>query len=126
MKGKYLSLILLPLLLITLALPVAAAQCLPPPPPPCTPGYTPGFWKHNIGVYLGENPGSYSAFNDGTKVTAGMLVDILAEINDPIVQVPTLGDAYEALTAKGPGSSSIRADMANLFNLAIGYVEFED
>jgi len=84
------------------------------------PGYTPGFWKHNIGVALGYNPGSYSAFNDGTKLTEIMLEDYA-----DIVGV-TLEEAYEALTAKGPGMNTVRADMANAFNDAAGLGPYVD
>jgi hypothetical protein len=84
------------------------------------PGYTPGFWKHNIGVALGYNPGRYSAFNDGTKLTEVMLEDYA-----DIVEV-ALEDAYEALSAKGPGMDTVRADMANAFNAAAGYGPFVD
>ncbi len=84
------------------------------------PGYTPGFWKHNIGVYLGENPGKYSAFRDGTKLTAAMLEGYAA-----IVGV-SLEEAYEDLSARGPGMNMVRADMANAFNAAAGYGPFQD
>ena len=84
------------------------------------PGYTPGFWKHNIGVYLGENPGGYSAFNDGTKVDAEMLEELFADLD------VTPEEAYEALSAKGPGMDTVRADMANAFNVAAGYGPFVD
>ena len=82
------------------------------------PGYTPGFWKHNIGVYLGENPGKYSAFRDGTKLTADRLENIAAAV--PV----SLPDAYAALTAKGPGMNTVRDNMANDLNYAAGYSDF--
>jgi len=86
------------------------------------PGYTPGFWKHNIGVALGENRGKYSAFEDtGIKVTEAMLIGFAADVG------VTLPEAYAALTAKGgPPNNEIRADMANAFNEAAGYGPFED
>jgi hypothetical protein len=84
------------------------------------PGYTPGFWKHNIGVALGYNPGNYSAFRDGTKLTEAMLQGYATTIG------VTLQEAYDALTAKGPGMDMVRADMANAFNAAAGYGPFED
>jgi len=80
------------------------------------PGYTPGFWKHNIGVYLGENPGEYSAFNDGTKVDAEILEGLGIDLQA----------AYAALSAKGPGSDTVRADMANDLNTAAGFGPFVD
>lgn len=86
------------------------------------PGYTPGFWKHNIGVALGYNNGNYSAFSDGTKLTEAML-----EGYATIVGV-TLQEAYDAVSAKGnkAGQAAIRTDMANAFNAAAGYGPFED
>jgi hypothetical protein len=104
------------------------ANCEPPPcpPPPCeTPGFSPGFWKHNFRVYLGLTNGKYSAFEggelDGVKVTADMLEDFA-----DIVEV-TLEEAYAAVSAKGgPPNNMIRADMANAFNDAAGYGPFED
>ena len=89
---------------------------------PLETGYTPGFWKHNIGVALGYNKGHYSAFRDGTKLTAAMLQGYAA-----IVGV-TLQEAYAAVSAKGntEGQAQIRADMANAFNAAAGYGPFVD
>jgi len=86
----------------------------------CLPGYTPGFWKHNIGVALGYNPGAYSAFRDGTKLTAAMLAGYATTVG------VTLEAAYAALSAKGPGMNTVRADMANAFNAAAGYGPFVD
>jgi len=85
------------------------------------PGYTPGFWKHNIGVALGYNPGDYSAFEDtGIKLTAAMLAGYAATVG------VTLEEAYAALSAKGPGMDMVRANMANAFNAAAGYGPFVD
>lgn len=89
--------------------------------PMLEPGYTPGFWKHNIGVALGYNPGHYSAFRDGTKLTEAMLQGYAATVG------VTLEEAYDALTThRVPGANMIRADMANAFNDAAGYGPFED
>jgi hypothetical protein len=88
--------------------------------PPLEPGLTPGFWKHNIGVYLGENPGKYSAFPDGTKLNATLLEGYATTVG------VTLQDAYDALSARGPGMDTVRADMANAFNAAAGYGPFVD
>jgi len=90
--------------------------------PPPSPGYTPGFWKHNIGVALGYNRGDYSAFSDGTKLTAEMLAGYAATVG------VTLEEAYAAVSAKGntEGQAQIRADMANAFNAAAGYGPFVD
>ncbi len=89
--------------------------------PMLEPGYTPGFWKHNIGVALGYNPGAYSAFRNGAKLTYTMLQGYAATVG------VTLEEAYAALTARRiPGANVIRADMANAFNSAAGYGPFED
>jgi len=90
--------------------------------PPLEPGLTPGFWKHNIGVYLGLNPGKYSAFPDGTKLTGPMLEGFAATVG------VSLQEAYDAVSAKGntAGQAAIRADMANAFNAAAGYGPFVD
>lgn len=89
--------------------------------PPLESGYTPGFWKHNIGVALGYNRGAYSAFRDGTKLNEAMLQGYATTVG------VTLEEAYEALTAHGfRGANVIRADMANAFNEAAGYGPFED
>jgi len=89
---------------------------------PLETGYTPGFWKHNIGVYLGYNRGAYSAFRDGTKLTAALLEMYAATVG------VTLEDAYAAVSARGnrEGQAQIRADMANAFNAAAGYGPFID
>jgi hypothetical protein len=87
---------------------------------PMETGYTPGFWKHNIGVALGYNPGTYSAFRDGTKLTEALLEMYAATV------VVTLQEAYAALTAKGPHMDTVRADMANAFNAAAGHGPFVD
>jgi hypothetical protein len=90
--------------------------------PPLESGYTPGFWKHNIGVCLGYSPGHFSAFNDGTKLSCALLNSYAATVG------VSLGDAYAALTTKGNknGEAAIRADMANAFNAAAGYGPFND
>ena len=92
---------------------------------PRCPGFTPGFWKHNIGVALGINPGSYSAFEggplDGVKVTEEKLLELAG-----IVGV-SLEEAYAAVSAEGgPPNNMIRADMANAFNDAAGYGDYVD
>ena len=90
--------------------------------PQLCPGYTPGFWKHNIGVALGYNRGDYSAFRDGTKLTLALLQGYAATVG------VTLEEAYAAVSAKGntEGEAQIRADMANAFNEAAGYGPFID
>jgi len=90
--------------------------------PPLESGYTPGFWKHNIGVCLGYRPGHFSAFNDGTKLSCTLLESYTSAAGY------TLEEAWIALNAKGNknGEAAIRANCANAFNAAAGYGPFED
>ncbi len=91
--------------------------------PSLPPGFTPGFWKHNIGVALGINPGKYSAFSggplDGTKLTLALLQGYAADVG------VTLQEAYAVLSTGGGGAiAQARIDMANAFNAAAGYGPF--
>lgn len=85
-------------------------------------GLSPGFWKHNIRVAL-EYPGGYSVPHDGEP---RMSKEILESLLSKIEGNPTLQDALDALKAKGPGSESIRLNMANAFNAAAGYQPYSD
>jgi hypothetical protein len=49
---------------------------------------------------------------------------MLLEYADNIDGGISLEDALTALTARGPGSNIIRADMANAFNAEAGYDDF--
>ena len=83
-------------------------------------GLSPGFWKHNIRVLLGY-PGRYSFPHPGEpRITDSILNDYLGVIG------VTAQEAYDALTAGGPGSSSIRLNIANMFNAAAGYTPYSD
>ncbi len=89
------------------------------------PGFTPGFWKHNIGIAIGEANGAYSAFQggplDGQKCSATLLNNLAA-----IVGV-SLEEAYEVMSTGGGGAiAQARIDMANAFNAAAGYGPFQD
>jgi len=125
MKSKYFIALFIPLLFATLLIPAVSANCEPPPNEHngCErePGFTPGFWKHNIRVALGY-PGRYSVFDrgplEGTRVTEAMLLGWCP--------VATLQLALDDLTARGPGSREIRTAMANAFNDAAGYDPFDD
>jgi len=55
MKLKNLALGLTAVMLTAMMISIAFA-CEPPPPPP---GHSPGYWKHNVRVYV-EGRGSYS------------------------------------------------------------------
>jgi len=104
-------------------------------PRPC--GFTPGFWKHNIQVYLGETNGEYSAFSrdggagvrdywfsEGTKLTDTIMENLLSDINFVYMTSLTFEQLLEAL--QGPGWSADRTNAANLFNWVAGYGPFED
>ncbi len=51
MKFNKIALSLTMLALMVLMAPIVFA-CEPPPPPPCEPGYSPGYWKHEIRAQL--------------------------------------------------------------------------
>jgi len=88
-------------------------------------GLSPGFWKHNIRVAL-EYPGRYSVPHEGEDRMNYNRILGLAEAATGKTGIEALEDALEALTAKGPGSESIRLDMANAFNAAAGYQPYSD
>ena len=104
----------------------AYAQCVPTPPCICgCPGLTPGFWKHNIQVYLDDDSIGYSALPDGTKLTNELMDQYLAAIHAyPGGPQFTFTEALAYL--KGPGWSTDRTNTANWFNWAAGYGHFED
>jgi len=105
------------------------APCIPTPPCICgCPGFTPGFWKHNIKVYLGLTNGAYSAFEggdlDGVKLTDGIMDGCLLAINTELGDGHTFAELLGYL--EGPGWSADRTNTANWFNWAVGYRPFED
>lgn len=82
------------------------------------PGLTPGFWKHNVGVYLGLKNGNYSD-----------------PINSPFVTKDTMGEWLDAgwtdaqllalfndMNTQGGGAlgAATRNNAANVFNAAAG------
>jgi hypothetical protein len=115
---------------------VYAPPTIPPPtiPPPTfcdgCPGFTPGFWKHNIKVRLSHEPynlgltnGAYSAFEggplDGIKLTDGLMDGYLAAINAELGASYTFAELLAYL--EGPGWSADRTNTANWFNYVAGY-----
>jgi len=110
-----------------------------PKPPFCgclCPGFTPGFWKHNIQVRLSHpaynldlTNGAYSAFEggpkDGIKLTDAMMDSFLAAIK---AKPGMSGFTFEQALAylKLPGWSADRTNTANWFNWAAGYGPFVD
>jgi hypothetical protein len=108
----------------------ASAQlpCIPTPCTVCYPGYTPGFWKHDIEVYLGLSKGSYNAFAydniwgtvpAGTKISGSMLENYLDLING--YTGLNLDFATALAILKLPGYSTDRTNLCNWFNIVAGY-----
>jgi len=112
------------------------ATTIPPPDFGCgcrCPGFTPGFWKHNIQVRLSHAPynlgltnGAYSAFEggqrDGQKLTDALMDSGLAAIQGYLGAGFTFEQALEYL--KLPGWSADRTNTANWFNFVAGYGPF--
>jgi len=104
---------------------------IPTPCYVCYPGFTPGFWKHDIEVYLGLDKGgkgSYNAFAydnrwgtilAGTKLSDSMMKDFLDLING------YTGLNLDFQTALGilklPGWDARRTNLCNWFNIVAGY-----
>jgi hypothetical protein len=94
--------------------------------PPEGPGFTPGFWKHNIRVALGY-PGDYSSFDDsGEHLTYEEVLGYVEATGLWGTGNSALEAALVDLTAKGPGSEMIRRDAANALNHAAGYGDYMD
>jgi len=86
---------------------------------PTIPGLSPGFWKHNIGVYLGERNGAYSSPYEGFDKTTmpTFLLDLGIDLNE----------AYTALNTGGGGAAAQgRLDTANALNAAAGFLPYSD
>jgi hypothetical protein len=102
---------------------------------PC--GLTPGFWKHNLKVYLtsvyGEDltNGKYSAAYD-VKMTDQSMTDLLTNIKGSLVYLGAIPDtmtlqtlAEELLAAlELPGSNMNRTYAANWFNYWMGFTPY--
>ena len=113
----------------------ANALVIPPACENCTgcPGLTPGFWKHNLKVYLTSvwdedlTNGAYSAAYDLKMSDIGM-GQLLGQIRDafgldPSYSLQTL--AEELLAAlEGPGNSMDRTNAANWFNWFMGLTPY--
>ncbi len=92
--------------------------------PELSPGFTPGFWKHNIEVRLGLTNGAYSAFEggprDGEKLTDALMDTLLAKVKTmPGFAGLTFTQALANLNLKG--WNPLRTNTANAFNAAAGY-----
>jgi hypothetical protein len=100
--------------LLAVLIPAAfASGCVRIPPGcHCVPGRTPGYWKHNIGVYCGEANGAYSWYFDSVKLNDATVAYILSRAG------VTCDEALEALSAQGYGSEAIRNYMNFRLNWA--------
>jgi len=128
MKSKKIIVGIAAVALLTLMIANVYAQLPSVPTQPCScgcTGLTPGFWKHNIQVYLDGDSIGYSALPDGTKLDDAMMEGFLTAIhNEHTVPGPqfTFKEALDYL--KLPGWSKDRTNTANWFNWAAGYGPF--
>ena len=88
-------------------------------------GLTPGFWKHNLSVYLGESKGAYSDTGINGKINEAWMDWILEEIADESGVTLSPEQLLADLSAKGPGSEAIRTNTANWFNYVNGFLPFQ-
>jgi hypothetical protein len=112
----------------------AFAVTVPDMPPPCERegcGFTPGFWKHNLRVYLGLTNGKYSAFSRdglywdaGTKLTDTIMSALIDNINtwNGVAYTYSAQELLDFLNENG--WSSNRINTANWFNYMAGYGPF--
>jgi len=109
--------------------------CIPTPPNCCElcPGFTPGFWKHDLTVLIAHINGdphapSYNAFGWGPKagqqLNDDMMWDYLNAINAATGLSLTPQTALDIL--KLPGWSTDRTNLANWFNWFAGYGWYVD
>ena len=108
-----------------------APLAVPIPPTPCGcyyPGFTPGFWKHNINVRLDPTMPrtAYSAFVggplDGVKLDNDMMDGYLAAINSALGASFTFEQLLGYLELKG--NDPLRTNTANWFNYVAGYYPY--
>jgi hypothetical protein len=85
-------------------------------------GLSPGFWKHNVGVYLGERRGSYSNPEGSSVVSKGTMEAWLAGLG---LDLPEL---YNDLNTKGGGATgaATRVGASNIFNALAGLQPYSD
>ena len=80
------------------------------------PGLSPGFWKHNVGVYLGYANGAYSdpGYPPPCPSKEGMAA-FFAQWD-----TSSLEDLYDDLSTRGGGAAgaATRVNAANVFNTA--------
>lgn len=84
--------------------------------------YTPGYWKHNVTVYIeNRDPRTYAADADGVKESNALMVTYAAWIAAHKDNSFTLQSAYNAFWARGPGVQITRQQLADWFNEAKYY-----
>lgn len=89
---------------------------------PCLPGLSPGFWKHNVGVFLGIAKGSFSDPGPNLEgVTKTSMENFLGQWSDA-----ELTARYNDLNTKGGGAAGAdtRVNAANVFNNALGLANY--
>jgi len=85
--------------------------------------YTPGYWKHNVTVYVEERrDNSYAADVADVKESDASMEAYEDWIRTNINSGFTLEWAYEQFWMRGPGRQPIRQMIADWFNLAKYYV----
>ena len=112
--------------------PVLAVICLPQEDPDAQNsiieltrsgcGLSPGFWKHNVGVYLGERRGSYSDPEGSLVVSKDTMEAWLGSLGLDLQAL------YDQLNTKGGGTegAAIRVGAANIFNALAGLQPYSD
>jgi len=85
----------------------------------CTIQYTPGYWKHNVRVYV-EGRGSYAADIDGVKESDASMEAYEAWIHANIYSGFTLECANVVFWLRGRGVQPMRQVLADWFNFAKG------
>ena len=86
----------------------------------CDHYYTPGYWKHNVRVYV-EAQGSYSADIDGVKESAALMECYEAWIQANRDPSFTLEDANIDFWLRGHSVQTRRQQLADWFNFAKYY-----
>jgi len=81
--------------------------------------YTPGYWKHNVRVYV-EGRGSYAADIDGVKESDASMEAYEAWIHANIYSGFTLECANVVFWLRGRGVQPMRQVLADWFNFAKG------
>ena len=86
----------------------------------CKPGLSPGYWKHNVKVYV-EGRGSYSG--DYPKMTAALLEQCEAaiQVNHPSFTLEWANEKFQDNAYK-----DMWLTIANWFNAAAGRAPYSD